>query len=344
MKLENIFTDIIPTTVCSSHYQEPLQEPGEASQGPFDTENLEDSSTPDSGSPFDNESDTQDSPEEEFTHYMLHSPAQAQVPSVPAKPVCRTYSVEFLLDAKSVSTPVDLQQSHVPSMATRSTPQKQKPPISPKKPGLSLIMPPISPQKATLNSVNSEDNGPEVPPSEPEAINSAPPMVNDSVDLQVVSSQLEAEADNESRSSTPVGSRRISFSSEFSLDSLNDPQFTAFIFTEHDLGLSDTDLGLSDKDLGLSDDKGIADDGSSSSSGSISFKDDDNEDNGAVFDSSTDISSTTSSPNGETVEEMVTPARPRTTEDLFAAIHSLRRQNFNIQLQVKEESFGPWRF
>lgn len=41
---------------------------------------------------------------------------------------------------------------------------------------------------------------------------------------------------------------------------------------------------------------------------------------GAVFDSSTESASSINA-NGEAVEEMVTPARPRTTEDLFAAIH-----------------------
>lgn len=41
---------------------------------------------------------------------------------------------------------------------------------------------------------------------------------------------------------------------------------------------------------------------------------------GAVFDSSTESASSINT-NGEAVGEMVTPVRPRTTEDLFAAIH-----------------------
>ncbi len=40
----------------------------------------------------------------------------------------------------------------------------------------------------------------------------------------------------------------------------------------------------------------------------------------AVFDSSTESASSINT-NGEAVGEMVTPVRPRTTEDLFAAIH-----------------------
>lgn len=41
----------------------------------------------------------------------------------------------------------------------------------------------------------------------------------------------------------------------------------------------------------------------------------------AVFDSGTDSSSPTFSSTGEDIEELMTPARPRTTDDLFAVIH-----------------------
>lgn len=41
----------------------------------------------------------------------------------------------------------------------------------------------------------------------------------------------------------------------------------------------------------------------------------------AVFDSGTDSSSPTFSSTGEDIEEMLMPTRPRTTDDLFAAIH-----------------------
>lgn len=40
-----------------------------------------------------------------------------------------------------------------------------------------------------------------------------------------------------------------------------------------------------------------------------------------MFDSGTDSSSPTFSSTGEDIEEMMTPTRPRTTDDLFAAIH-----------------------
>ncbi|KAM7395388.1 hypothetical protein PAMA_006920 [Pampus argenteus] len=61
-------------------------------------------------------------------------------------------------------------------------------------------------------------------------------------------------------------------------------------------------------------------DGASSTSGSISSREDDT---GEVFDSSTAESSPVPSANGTSEENMVTPTptRTRTTEDLFAAIH-----------------------
>ncbi|KTG41579.1 hypothetical protein cypCar_00011741 [Cyprinus carpio] len=124
-------------------------------------------------------------------------------------------------------------------------------------------------------------------------------------------SKVEEESDSDS--STPVVKSRLSLSSELSSSSLQALQLSDLILHEHD-------LGLSDKDFGLCDDKSTSDDGSSSSSGSISFKEDEHEENGAVFDSSTESASSINT-NGEAVGEMVTPVRPRTTEDLFAAIH-----------------------
>ncbi|KAL7873379.1 hypothetical protein AOLI_G00124500 [Acnodon oligacanthus] len=320
MKLENIFTDII-TTVCASADQEQILEPQTSSDKLAEVETLENTIIPNSPSTSENGMDTSESSDEDFTHYMSSQPSSALI-----EPVNNNGNVQELpVDSQFVSTPPAFkpQQSTASPEAIQSTPQKKKPPISPKKPGLYLIIPPI-PQQPVLNSLESvEVASPEVF-KEPEALNCTPLI--DSVNFEEIPLQLDVEVESDSGNSTPVGPSRVSLSSEFSSDSLNDPQFAALIFNEHDLGLSDNDLGLSDKDLGLSDDKGFSDDGSSSSSGSISFKEDENEESGAVFDSSTDISSPTSSTNEEAVEEMVTPARPRTTEDLFAAIHRSKRK------------------
>lgn len=55
---------------------------------------------------------------------------------------------------------------------------------------------------------------------------------------------------------------------------------------------------------------------------------------GAVFDSSVESSSGENA-NGEPVGEMVTPVRPRTTEDLFAAIHRYVLLTSRLRIHIK---------
>nr|XP_055027600.1 NHS-like protein 1 isoform X2 [Misgurnus anguillicaudatus] len=215
--------------------------------------------------------------------------------------------------SEPLSIPNDLP-FHEIAQCTDSTlqnsPSKQKPPISPKKPNLALIIPPN----------NQVSNGMQLQQVQETAVTPDPEPVNDtdSTDVHVVHLQeiplgLEAEEETDSGSSTPVVKGRLSFSSDLSSSSLQDLQLSDPILHEHD------------EDLGLSDDKNTSDDGLSSSSGSISFKEDENEENGASLDSSTE-SSPSKDVNGKVVEEMVTPVRPRTTEDLFAAIHRSKRK------------------
>ncbi|KAL1258353.1 hypothetical protein QQF64_011597 [Cirrhinus molitorella] len=199
--------------------------------------------------------------------------------------------------------------------SSESSQLKQKPPISPKKPNLSLIIPPIMHLPIANGLKLQQDHGAQET-LESGQLNGT--SSRNTVDLQAIPLDLEVEEESDSDSSTPVVKSRLSLSSELSSSSLQDLQLSDLIFHEHD-------LGLSDKDFGLCDDKSTSDDGSSSSSGSISFKEDEHEENGAAFDSSTESASSINA-NGEAVEEMVTPARPRTTEDLFAAIHRSKRK------------------
>uniref|UniRef100_A0A3B5AVL1 NHS like 1 n=1 Tax=Stegastes partitus TaxID=144197 RepID=A0A3B5AVL1_9TELE len=85
------------------------------------------------------------------------------------------------------------------------------------------------------------------------------------------------------------------------------------------------DLGLCANGETHEDDEEEDGDGTSSTTGSISSKEDDT---GEVFESSTAESSPAPSANGASRENMVTPtpSRPRTTEDLFAAIHRSKRK------------------
>ncbi|XP_050990117.1 NHS-like protein 1 isoform X2 [Labeo rohita] len=197
----------------------------------------------------------------------------------------------------------------------QSSQLKQKPLISPKRPNLSLIIPPIMcpPVSNGLKLLEVHEAQETL---ESGQLNGT--SLRNAADLQALPLDLEVEEESDSDSSTPVVKSRLSLSSELSSRSLQDLQLSDLILHEHD-------LGLSDKDFGLCDDKSTSDDRSSSSSGSISFKEDEHEENGAVFDSSTESASSINA-NGEAVEEMVTPARPRTTEDLFAAIHRSKRK------------------
>ncbi|XP_059375056.1 NHS-like protein 1 isoform X2 [Carassius carassius] len=208
-----------------------------------------------------------------------------------------------LSETSPVLSSQELLQCTNSSASPQSCQLKHKPPISSKKPNLSLIIPPIMHLPQLQQVYDAEKT------LESGQLNGTTNTVN----LQAISLDFEVEEESDSDSSTPVVKRRLSLSSELSSSSLQE-----LVLNEHD-------IGLSDKDFGLCDDKCTSDDGSSSSSGSISFKEDEHEENGAVFDSSTESASSVNT-NGEAVEEMVTPVRPRTTEDLFAAIHRSKRK------------------
>lgn len=161
----------------------------------------------------------------------------------------------------------EIQQSANSSTTPQSTPLKQKPPVSPKKPNLSLIIPP--------NSYLSDSNGLQAQETE---VTPEPDLVNGTFStnvshLQEIPLELEAEDDSDSGSLTPVIKSRLSLSSELSSSSLQDLELSDPILHDHEFELND---------FGLSDDKSMSDDGSSSSSGSISFKEE--EDNGKDFD------------------------------------------------------------
>lgn len=155
----------------------------------------------------------------------------------------------------------------------QSSQLKQKPLISPKRPNLSLIIPPIMcpPVSNGLKLLEVHEAQETL---ESGQLNGT--SLRNAADLQALPLDLEVEEESDSDSSTPVVKSRLSLSSELSSSSLQDLQLSDLILHEHD-------LGLSDKDFGLCDDKSTSDDRSSSSSGSISFKEDEHEENGKGF-------------------------------------------------------------
>lgn len=240
---------------------------------------------------------------------------------------------EHLSKTCAILSPLKLLQCTNSSVSPQCSQLKQKPPISPKKPNLSLIIPPIM-HLPVSNVLKLQQVHEAQETLESGQVNGTSPT--NTVNLQAVPLDLEVEEESDSDSSTPVIKSRLSLSSELSSSSLQDLQLSDLILHEHD-------LSLSDKDFGLCDDKSTSDDGSSSSSGSISFKEEEHEENGAVFDSCSESASGINTIR-EAVEEMVTPVRARTTEDLFAVIHRSKRKVLGRAGDSEEErcrSFLP---
>lgn len=277
MKLENIFTDII-TTVCGPESPESNKKRRISTDKPVQTEIVKILITPDSASQLQNGMDTTDFPSKESTHKMASNPD-----SVLLEPVTNTYTNENILQLSPDTGLLRSTTSHsngLYSTATlctsNDTLQNQRSPISSKH-NHALILPPILHQPVLNDLKHLEVTGAAMF-LEPETLKSR--SLTDIVNQQEIPLQLEFEAESDSQNSTPGSPRRHSLSSEISSDSLPDPQLTGLTVSDQDMGLCDTDLGLSDKDFVLSDDKGITDDSLSSSSGSIIFKEEENDENG----------------------------------------------------------------
>ncbi|XP_029984501.1 NHS-like protein 1 isoform X3 [Sphaeramia orbicularis] len=190
-----------------------------------------------------------------------------------------------------------------PPQSSQSSPAKQKPPAVSKKPKLNFV-PPFNPQPIKEQGL-----------CQPEETNSLL-YVEDQVDAPQIhvkeeeNEQLEEEEEETSESSESVEER-----SETPTETQEKSHISAS--TSPDTSVC-TNGGTYEEE----EEEG---DGTSSTTGSISSKE---EDTGDVFDSSTAESSPAPSANGAPEESMVTPtpSRPRTTDDLFAAIHRSKRK------------------
>ncbi|XP_023650096.2 NHS-like protein 1 isoform X3 [Paramormyrops kingsleyae] len=179
---------------------------------------------------------------------------------------------------------------------------KQKNSPSPKKPKLTLTLPPILPLLVV------EHTGPQVVSLEKlsilDPIDNCPQLLL----VEGEDNYRNDDKDEDSGSLPPLASQEDFLTSQHSRE--NSPAL------EHDLTIKAEELAICDE-RNMSD--GDAD-AASSTSDSFSSKE---EDDGEVFDF---ISSARAETHGEEPEDMVTPTRPRTTEDLFAAIHRSKRK------------------
>lgn len=152
-------------------------------------------------------------------------------------------------------------ESPSPSVASPVTPRKEKPPVSPNKPKLSLIVPPIPstpvPPTPSLEVESSQVLLSDSPiPSSPDA----PPLFEVTGGQCFTLHQEEGE-DSDSGSSTPMlpAQRRDSMSSELSSEGLPP-------------GMHLQDLLIQEQDLGLSDERNTSDEDTSSNTGSSSSR------------------------------------------------------------------------
>ncbi|XP_071335344.1 NHS-like protein 1 isoform X4 [Trachinotus anak] len=225
----------------------------------------------------------------------------------------------FLMNGKET----DERQESPPILpkSSQNSSVKQKPPAVSKKPKLPFL-PQFSPQHM---------NG-QVPGQHEDA--TSPSQTEDEVDALLrptKEEEKEKKKDQQEGEEIPESSEPLAESSEASIEIQDEPHSSASASQETNLdhGLYANGEAQEEED----EDR----DGASSTTGSISSKEDDA---GEVFDSSTAESSPVPSSNSK--ENMVTPTptRTRTTEDLFAAIHRSKRKVLGRKESEEDKSRG----
>uniref|UniRef100_A0AAQ4QRH2 NHS-like 1b n=1 Tax=Gasterosteus aculeatus aculeatus TaxID=481459 RepID=A0AAQ4QRH2_GASAC len=205
-----------------------------------------------------------------------------------------------------------------PPQSPRSSPVKQKPPAVSKKPQISF-----------LSQFIPKPIDEQVPSHLEDATNPSP--IEDQVDApqrQTQREQEERKREQQEEEEASEGSEPESESSKTSTVSQNGSYiYESAIQTSPDHGIYTNGETLDEDEV----------DGTSSTTGSISSKEDDT---GEVFYSGTAESSPAPSANGASEQNMVTPtpSRPRTTEDLFAAIHRSKRKVLGRKESDEEKS------
>lgn len=193
------------------------------------------------------------------------------------------------------------ESSPSPTQSSQGSPVKQKPPVVSKKPKISFV-PPFNPQPIDE----------QLPSQHEDTTNLS--QTQDQVDAPQIKKDSTSEQQEEEE--TPESSELPAESSETPTAAQDESDASASAGLDHGLYTNGEAHEEEEEEEG---------DGASSTTGSISSKEDDA---GEVFYSSTAESSPAPSANGAPEENMVTPTptRPRTTEDLFAAIHRSKRK------------------
>ncbi|XP_053192804.1 NHS-like protein 1 [Scomber japonicus] len=212
------------------------------------------------------------------------------------------------------------EELQTPPQSSQSSPVKQKPPVVSKKP--LFFVPPVSPQptiKELFLSQHEDTNS----LSRTEDQIDAPLIQVKGEEKERKSEQQEVEKDEETLAESSISSTENQEGSYISASASQNASL------DHELRTNGDDHEEEEEE-----EDG---DGTSSTTGSISSREDDT---GDVFDSSTVESSPAPSANGASREIMVTPTptRTRTTEDLFAAIHRSKRKVLGRKESEEEKS------
>ncbi|XP_058880189.1 NHS-like protein 1 isoform X8 [Acipenser ruthenus] len=231
------------------------------------------------------------------------SNSMSEMPTMSNKADVFPGTTDELQPCTNTTSPLENEAS--PTKAGKTSHPEKKPLVFSKKPNVTLIVPPgqtLSSKsenqdstKACVTKVLSPQNSVSITAGNSEEENGP---------LKV----LQSGEETDSGSSTPVAKTHDSLSCESTVDDFR----------------KIPTLLVQQEEQTLSDNKNISDvDGGSSTSGSICSNEDES---GEVFETNTANPSPVSSTCGESSEEMVTPTRPRTTDDLFAVIHRSKRR------------------
>lgn len=230
----------------------------------------------------------------------------------------RTHCPSSFINNAQVSAKAEVDGTYAESPQT--TPKK-KPPVVSKKPKFTPVVSPSESEPAAGEKRTLTNCG-------------------DTVDLPDL--QKQGTVCQEPSSVKEHGKENDTNNTESSISPTEMSEFESSTFPTASLAEEPSQTTVIDKTAvdevkGISEDEveeeeGVDDDGVSSTTESVSSKDDEN---GEVFESSPSPSI-----NGEVFEDMVTPTRPRTTEDLFAAIHRSKRKVLGRKESEDERSRG----
>ncbi|XP_045576893.1 NHS-like protein 1 isoform X3 [Salmo salar] len=211
------------------------------------------------------------------------------------------------------------EQSPLPSLmeeAIKSPPVKQKPSVASKKPKLSLVTPQSVVGEETTQTTTTLSPQDESTTTEEDQVDA---KVREAETKEEENEEKEQEEDEVSESSSALTESSGPSTSKVSQEETQPP---ATVTQETSLAEGQQRNNREAEEEEEEDEEEDEEDGTSSTTGSVSSKDDES---GEVFDSSSTPESSPT-PRIHRRGDMVTPTRPRTTEDLFAAIHRSKRK------------------